>query len=541
VHIILPGFVALLFGSPVICIVLGYFVVRNSRGREAWAVFALLMALAIWTGSSALSAVSATARFADFWATNIRFIGVALSPVMYFLFLQAYGHPDRSGGIPISLLLVIPVVTIIVAATNSLHGLFISEIEYRPYGSFMFRETWSAGPWFIVHSAYSYAFLLYGTWKMLGVAMQAVRPWRTQAILMLLSTLLTLGTNIVVLARVFPPPALDLTAVALLLTAIAFSIATFRYQMLRIIPLAGEQLIAGISDVVFVVDTQNRLFWMNPVARDLCGFDPVRSVGGLTFAEVLPAWLAGLDRISNPNSEYLPEFRSDDARVFRASASPIIWPNSQETIGRIIMLQEFTDLARALTEKERLVSVLSERERALQTLASRDPLTGMKNRRYLFEEATREFSGAQRYGRNLSVVIGDIDRFKSINDRYGHATGDRVLIAVADAMEAVSRENDVVARIGGEEFCALLPETDADQALAFAQRLGTAIEAIRVSVENDNVSPTISIGLSSNAEVSRSFDEMLSQADAAMYAAKRAGRARIVMWNTSIVLEEEKS
>jgi diguanylate cyclase (GGDEF)-like protein len=530
-HVVLPAFVTILFMSPIVCIVLGYFVLRNGSGVESWAVFGLLMTLAVWTGSSALSAVSTTAVAANFWATNVRFVGVSLSAIAYFCFVQGYGRQEHVRRIPLPVLLIIPSVTIIIAFTNSWHGLFVRSIQYRSYGSFMFRETWSAGPWFVVHSVYSYCFLVYGGWRMLKIALTAAPPWQAQARLMLAATTVTIILNIVVLLHILPPPALDLTSIALLFTAVSFSIATFRYQMLRIVPLAGEQLISAISHAVFVVDMEERLLHMNDAARVLCGIPSADPVAGKRVSDLLPDWLHGLDSDGPAVFDSVPEFRTEDDRSFRAAISPIIWPRSAQKIGRIIVLQEFTDLANALAEKDRLVTMLSEREQSLEELASTDPLTGLKNRRALFGAAAHEFATVKRYGGQLSVAIADLDHFKRINDRYGHSTGDEVLKAVATAMKNLTRKMDIVARIGGEEFCMLLPETSAAQALQFVERLRTTVAAIRIPWAGRSIAVTVSIGVCEFSPDLATFDEFLSFADNALYQAKKEGRARVVLWD----------
>jgi diguanylate cyclase (GGDEF)-like protein len=161
-------------------------------------------------------------------------------------------------------------------------------------------------------------------------------------------------------------------------------------------------------------------------------------------------------------------------------------------------------------------------------LANTDPLTGLYNRRGLFEVGKREIERFHRYGSPLSVILLDIDHFKRVNDNYSHAIGDQVLMAVVEMCRKKIRAVDTLGRYGGEEFALLLPETDFEAAQLLAQRLCTSIGETPIETPHGNISITVSIGVTFiNAETS-GLDMLINRADDAMYAAKRAGRNRVM-------------
>jgi diguanylate cyclase (GGDEF)-like protein len=167
------------------------------------------------------------------------------------------------------------------------------------------------------------------------------------------------------------------------------------------------------------------------------------------------------------------------------------------------------------------------RERnTLGTLATVDGLTGLTNRRHFLTLAECEFDRARRYQRPLAVLMIDIDHFKVINDNHGHDVGDIVIAELAKVCHRVSRETDVPARLGGEEFGILLPETPADNAVAFAERLCREVKNIAVPAGDDVLTITVSVGIS-EISTEMSFAELLKHADMALYDAKRAGRDRV--------------
>lgn len=172
------------------------------------------------------------------------------------------------------------------------------------------------------------------------------------------------------------------------------------------------------------------------------------------------------------------------------------------------------------------ITVRKEVERALQQMSLCDSLTGVANRRHFFERAKEEYDRARRYGRQLSFIMLDIDLFKQVNDRWGHAAGDDVLKAVCQSAHAVLRHIDMFARIGGEEFALLAPDTDIDSAFLVAERLRRHVAAQCVIEGADTIRVTISLGVASLTEKDGSAEDVLKRADAALYAAKRAGRDR---------------
>ena len=168
--------------------------------------------------------------------------------------------------------------------------------------------------------------------------------------------------------------------------------------------------------------------------------------------------------------------------------------------------------------------------RKMEDLALRDPLTDLLNRRSITERASAGLALASRRGSSYGVALIDIDRFKNVNDTYGHACGDRVLVAVAQALSAAIRISDDVARWGGEEFLILLPDCDNDGAWMACERLRAAIEEIVILDDSAPIRVTVSIGVASaepgDDEAAR-FEELMRRADYALYEAKEEGRNRI--------------
>ena len=166
-------------------------------------------------------------------------------------------------------------------------------------------------------------------------------------------------------------------------------------------------------------------------------------------------------------------------------------------------------------------------ERELTRLATTDPLTTAANRRHFLSQAEQEMERAGRYDRRLGVVMIDIDHFKAVNDGYGHAAGDAVLVAVAAACRTLLRDVDCLGRIGGEEFALLLPETSLVGASEVAERMRQAIAATQVSVGDHVLHVTASLGAAERSDSDASFDVLLARADAALYRAKASGRDRV--------------
>jgi diguanylate cyclase (GGDEF)-like protein/PAS domain S-box-containing protein len=190
--------------------------------------------------------------------------------------------------------------------------------------------------------------------------------------------------------------------------------------------------------------------------------------------------------------------------------------------------------------KDELEVTNKELETALareKTLSHTDVLTGIHNRRYLFEIAEREFDFAQRHKTPLSVIMFDLDYFKKVNDTFGHDIGDRVLQCVTQAACAELRSSDAIGRYGGEEFLIILPMTTAQQAYTLAERVRAAVEAVRVPTPKGDALVTLSVGISELNCIPKlasgdaeSLDCLIRCADEAMYKSKQAGRNRITIY-----------
>jgi diguanylate cyclase len=159
--------------------------------------------------------------------------------------------------------------------------------------------------------------------------------------------------------------------------------------------------------------------------------------------------------------------------------------------------------------------------------ATHDELTGLTNRSEMRAALIKNLARAERYKEPFSLLLIDLDRFKIINDNYGHSAGDRVLKVFSGLAKQVARETDLLARWGGEEFIILLTNTDAIRATHIAERLRAATEETTIAVNQQNIRVTISIGVASYPDDGKSIEELISRADGALFEAKRNGRNRI--------------
>jgi diguanylate cyclase (GGDEF)-like protein len=167
-------------------------------------------------------------------------------------------------------------------------------------------------------------------------------------------------------------------------------------------------------------------------------------------------------------------------------------------------------------------------EQTLRRAAEIDSLTGVLNRGALFERGAEVLDHARRTGSQLALMLFDLDRFKDINDSLGHLAGDLVLQRFASTAVSALRRDDLIGRIGGEEFCVLVPGANASTAYSVAERIRREFAGARVQGGNILVAATVSVGISGLTEASADLDQLLAQADRALYDAKRSGRDRVV-------------
>jgi len=174
-------------------------------------------------------------------------------------------------------------------------------------------------------------------------------------------------------------------------------------------------------------------------------------------------------------------------------------------------------------------------EQEMRALASYDSLTGLPSRHAFFDNAKNYVSLARREQNPFSVMIIDLDHFKSINDSHGHPAGDAVLKLFANVVNSVARRSDIIGRLGGEEFAIVLPSTNTSEALEFSGRLHHAVSQAVLKYKGSAIRYTASIGLSEfDTDSEDSLDDLLARADLALYQAKQSGRNQTATFNPQI-------
>lgn len=283
----------------------------------------------------------------------------------------------------------------------------------------------------------------------------------------------------------------------------------------------NQLLLDAAGEGIYGVDEEGRIIFINPSALAMLGLTEKEAMGknshdlfhdrrldGQEYPVAeCPLYLTLADGRRREVDEVFIR-RNGDPFFVHLVATPVI--DDGRRLGAEVVFVDIS--ARKAMEAE------------LTRLATTDALTGVANRRYFMVQAETELARVQRFGETAAVMMLDLDFFKKINDTYGHAVGDAVLVAFAGLMRHAVRKVDHLGRLGGEEFAILLPGSSLDDAGKLAERLGQATAMQAVAAEGHEIPVTVSIGIARMLATDSSPDQALARADAALYRAKAAGR-----------------
>jgi len=305
-----------------------------------------------------------------------------------------------------------------------------------------------------------------------------------------------------------------------------------------------------LSEGLVILDKNGRIVFVNKTFEYKLG-QPSKTLIGNNLSDL--DWSA-TDAQKNDETDMLPWQRLLDGFVveksnlklftklkehlsFAVNIAPIQGPKG-DVRGAIVTFDDLTELEnknivleRALGQIKHSQKEIKRQNKKLQVLATRDPLTGLLNRRSLFEGFVTLLNEMENDDDMLSCIMLDIDHFKSVNDHFGHATGDIVIKALAQILNETARSDDLVGRYGGEEFCIVLPGVDEKLAADIAERIRLVINNVKSGEANGIIPFTASFGVTSVSKGEFTPEYIIDLADKALYYAKKSGRNKVARWS----------
>lgn len=477
----------------------------------AQALMILLVALAWWDITYGIFWADTPGPTPYFWL-DITYIGVVIVPPTMLVFsLQISNLNNLLKPLLTTLIYLVPFIVLVLLFTDQYHNLFFAGKRVENSAFIL-----DAGPVFWFNVVFSYALILLSTIILVRSFRRSSGMYRRQIALVLGGLGVTWFNSIIFIFGINPLPGADNTPFSFTIAAVAFTYSILRHHLLDVVPVARDVLIEKMADGVLVVDDQTRVVDINLTAKkllnitgDVLGF-PVENVFfhlGSKEREAFNSLKATFDI----------ELTGETVNNLEVTVTPI-WDGREKLLGRLIILHDITKLKGIQKE--------------LRILASRDSLTGAVNRRHFMELAKRELTRARRYKQKLALVLMDLDSFKKVNDTYGHQAGDQVLLALKKICVQGTRDVDIFARLGGEEFALMLPETGQNAAADIADRLRAVLEGTTIKCGTHKFKVTISMGVTEyGVQKEDTLDAMLSRADKALYRAKGNGRNQVLIWN----------
>ncbi|GAP13344.1 protein containg diguanylate cyclase (GGDEF) domain [Longilinea arvoryzae] len=505
--------------------VVAFYCWRHRSSETARALAACLTSAVAYLFINDLELVT-TAPDGKLFFAQVCYLCISLLTVNWMAFALAFSNREKVLKSPyFRLLWIIPALTIGLVFTNSYHHLIWKDIFFLPvnHGYLYFRVV-AYGSWFWVFWFHSYFLILAGAvliiWN--SLSSQRTLPMRTR--LTLAGALLPLVINLIYVLRLIPGFYKDYSPLAYAFSGILFAISIYRFQLLELPMLGRSILIDNMSDGMLTLDSAMRVADLNPAANRIFvdAAQPAPRIG-VPFP-LLSNYIRQFD--ARPQSDLL-----ENEIVFTQAGEKVYYdlqirrlydPNRSEVIGYLISLH-------AVTEHKKLLE-------AARKLAMEDALTGVFNRRHFIELAHDELAQSRSKPVYFSILMIDIDFFKTVNDTLGHIGGDQVLHAFAQRLRMLLRSTDVIGRIGGDEFIVMLPDTSLDNARLLAERLCARVAEKPIETEDYGAfSITISIGVSEcSTKYSKTLEPAIALADKGLFQAKDLGRNRVRIYDVAL-------
>lgn len=451
-------------------------------------------------------------------ASQAEMVGKQIVPVAWFVFtLTFFNNTSSLSGGAMKLLLLLPCATLLIAFSNPYHHLLWSDVALTTIGGYA-DIALQPGPWFFLISAYSVSLALCGT------AIAVHKLLEAKATMVPVTTLISVPLIVGVATLTEDAgfgliPGINLTPVGLILAAVLLRLGVLDSGLLTQKRVRRHTVVERLSDMVVIVDQDASVLDYNVAAEK--GLD-LRLKSGQRYPKLTMPVLLELIRTHGRKTELTIGKRAYD--VHATSLTEQEASENGDTVERVLVFRD-------ITERRKAERALQEAKTELQTQAHTDPLTGLYNRRFFMQRLAEEGERLRRHSNMLSCLLFDLDHFKKVNDTYGHDAGDAVLKMVSEMTNKATRITDVAARVGGEEFAMLLPETDAQGAVNLANRLRESIANGEVVVNNQRISITASIGIVTVNKLGDNLDALLGQADKALYRAKDGGRNMVCIAN----------
>lgn len=518
--------------SAILCTAVAVYAWRNRVGRAvtATALAAVAVGAGWWSVVAALEAGGAPDVVCAVASLAV-YPGVGVLVLAFTVLARSVSVADWSPSRRlVALLAVEPVLVTAVAATNPWHRLLYDGPGTRELAT---SPLWEHGPAFWVHTAYSYGLLVVGMVTLAVGWWKAPQVFRRQYLSVLLASLVPVALNVVSVFGALPgltqPTPLGFAA-----TGAIMAWAIFRQDLLAFAPVARALVVDRIGEYVIVISPDGRILDVNPAAdrfvrsmnpgapATLLGSSASSALGGFDVSDLL-AGCGDVDRVVQGHGRTVE---------LQLSASRLV-DNRGVHLGVVLVGRDVTEANEQRRELAAANERLAEQLRTIEVLradlaeqASRDPLTGLLNRRRLMVGLAGAMAAAHERGAPVAVLMVDVDHFKQVNDRWGHRAGDEALVALARLLCEVTPEDALVGRWGGEEFLVVLPGADTVSAAAVAEtvRARCAEPPAEPTADGSPRARTVSIGVAATRSPSAAPDMLVDAADSALYDAKHGGR-----------------
>lgn len=463
--------------------------------------------IAVYCFASAFGLIATTLSAIKVW-TAIQYVGMAFSTPLGLLFIMQYlgFHLTRK---KIMALIAIPFISLIMVATNDIHHFHYRVFEIDPIlgAPYIHQEI---GIWYIIHGIFTFGCMFVSFLLVLIHWKETTKAYRQQLIALMCGQLIPMITAFIYLLGL-TPQGVDPVPMVLWASSFLYLWSINSSRLFRVMPVAKDAIFHSINDGVIVLDESARLIEFNQacskVFPQLTRSMISRDIGE-TWLEVtgqpMPFTLEAV-----VNTQDIEMVLSDHTYQVRVTELQHV------NHGKGLLLI-FTD-----------ITELKELQRQLEQLAFYDELTQIYNRRAFFQQCNQAYSEARESSSAFTVILMDIDHFKNVNDTYGHAIGDQLLVHVVKVCQSVLKKGELFARYGGEEFVLALKDSTLLEGQALANLLCNSVESQPLMTTEGAIRATISCGVAEGTKGQETLYQLLNNADKALYAAKQAGRNRV--------------